>query len=77
MTAGLELMTDVTGLKPCPPLTDDDVKAMARGAQSGNISEARRIVESKGLTWLDWTGEKLPTELENPTDVHHHNQKKL
>lgn len=51
MSAGLERL-DITGLEPHPPLTDEDVALIKQAVDSGNMEEARRIVESKGLTWL-------------------------
>lgn len=41
-------------LLPFPPLTDADVSAGFRAVERGDLAEARRIIESKGLTWVDY-----------------------
>jgi hypothetical protein len=51
LSAGLE-RADITGLEPHPPLTDEDVALIKQAVERGNVAEARRIIESKGLTWL-------------------------
>jgi len=43
-------------------LTDEDVELMRLAVASGNVSEAKRIVESRGLEWL--TGEVGMSQLE-------------
>lgn len=43
---------DATTPKPRPPLTEEDVAMMVAAAKVGDIEEVKRIVESKGLTWL-------------------------
>lgn len=37
--------------KPAYPLTDEDARLIHEAAKRGDIAEARRIVESKGLSW--------------------------
>lgn len=43
-------------------LTDEDVELMRLAVASGNVSEAQRIVESRGIEWL--TGEVGMSQIE-------------
>ena len=43
-------------------LTDGDVELMRQAVAAGDVSEAQRIVESKGLVWL--TGEVGMSQIE-------------
>lgn len=38
---------------PVAPFTETDVLAIAKAVESGNVEEAKHIVESKGATWHD------------------------
>lgn len=45
-----------------PALSDADLRTIREAGERGDMDEARRIVESKGLTWLSSAVRKEPHE---------------
>ena len=41
-----------------PELSEEDVQAIRRAGEAGDEAEQKRIIESRGLTWLDGREEK-------------------